>query len=200
MKKYLTVFLIVLLVLLAAITAMSWHSSGEIKNTQVLAEQSSQNDYWMRLYRKSKKEFLYQGVPGDTTQSTLLKEFTVNVGEENKRPTPLPKLMGKEYWNIIAKYEVKDNPETAPYFLTLDIPWSDEYPFGPTPYNECAGLQCNWVRPGSFGLHGIASTPEKLTDAGSSGCIRHEDQDITYLYNLFNPSENAPIRYYIEDI
>lgn len=48
---------------------------------------------------------------------------------------------------MIDKVEAVDNPETAPYFLTLDIPVSDEEPFGPAPYLECDG-QCNWVLPG----------------------------------------------------
>ena len=122
----------------------------------------------------------------------------MNVGIENERPTPLPKLMGKNYWNIIGKSDSSQDPETAPYFLTLDIPWSDNYPFGPKPYNECFG-QCNWVRPGPFGLHGVGGNLDKLTDSGSSGCIRHNDDEITYIYNLINPSIDNPIRYYVYD-
>lgn len=158
-----------------------------------------QMDYWFLLNRKSKKEYLYRGVPGDISQSTVIKEFNVNVGIMGERPTPLPKLMGKEYWNLIAKFETTNDPETAPYFLTLDIPAPDTYPYGPMPYEECNG-QCDWVRAGPFGLHGIANTPSKLTDKGSSGCIRHTDEEITYLYNLLNPSNENPIRYYINDI
>lgn len=81
----------------------------------------------------------------------------------------------------------------------LDIPFNDEYPYGPTPYNECNG-QCNWQLPGSFGLHGIAGDSSKLLaeNPGSSGCIRHSDEDITYLYHLLSP-EQQEVRYYIHD-
>jgi hypothetical protein len=30
--------------------------------------------------------------------------------------------LGKEYWLITKKESAKENPETAPYFLTLNIP------------------------------------------------------------------------------
>lgn len=84
--------------------------------------------------------------------------------------------------------------------LTLNIPVSDTEPFGPEPYLECNG-QCNWILPGAFGLHGSGGNPEKLssTDPGSSGCIRHTDEDITYLYNILD-HQKAEIRYYIKDI
>ena len=80
------------------------------------------------------------------------------------------------------------------------FPVSEEEPFGPTPYIECDG-QCNWILPGAFGLHGVNGNSEKLSefDLGSSGCIRHSNEDITYLYNLLDP-EKEEIRYYIEDI
>lgn len=151
------------------------------------------------LNRKSNIEKLYRGVPGNENASTLLKTFVVKTGIPGERPTPLPQLLGKEYWTLVKK-EVSDNPETAPYFLTLDVPTSDEEPYGPTPYLECNG-QCNWITPGFFGLHGTAGHPEKLSseDPGSSGCIRHRDEDITYLYNLLEP-EKEGIRYYIQDI
>jgi hypothetical protein len=199
MNKWIPAFLVVVIIILTGITLFNWQKSEQPK-AQVLAEQVKQQDYWFILLRKSKQEFLYRGIPGDRQQSSLVKQFKVNVGVTNDRPTPLPQLMGREYWNIIAKYEVKDDPETAPYFLTLDIPFLDEYPFGPTPYTECNGEQCDWVRPGSFGLHGVAGDPGKLSDYGSSGCIRHSDEDITYLYNLLNPNKEQEIRYYIEDI
>lgn len=166
--------------------------------------------HWLLLHRKSNIEYLYKGVPGVKNKSKLVRTFQVKPGIPGERPTPLPKLLGREYWLITGKVETKDDPETAPYFLILDIPYSEEYPFGPTPYLECngpadaeamAGKQCDWILPGSFGLHGINGDPTRLAaeNPGSSGCVRHRDEDITYLYNLFNPEENE-IRYYIEDI
>lgn len=200
-KNILSMSLVIFLLIVGIGAAMLASGSSTDQKQEVLAEKSeSPKEYWFILHRKSKKEYLYQGTPGDIHNSQLIKEFQVNVGIENERPTPLPKLFGREYWNIIAEFETTTDPETAPYFLTLDIPWSDVYPFGPQPYTECNGAQCDWVRPGSFGLHGIANTPSKLTDAGSSGCIRHTDEEITYLYNLLDPSEQKPIRYYIEDV
>lgn len=156
--------------------------------------------YWFLLERKSQKEYFYQGVPGDKTRSSLVKTFRVKSGIAAERPTPLPRLLEREYWLITGKYETKDSPETAPYFLTLDIPYSDEYPYGPTPYLECNG-QCDWILPGSFGLHGINNDPTKISpeNPGSSGCIRHTDKDITYLYNTLD-LQKEEIRYYIEDI
>lgn len=155
--------------------------------------------YWLLLYRKSNLEFLYFGEPGDKYKSFLLKTFKVKTGIPNKAPTPLPKLLGKEYWTITDKMDSGDNPETAPYFLTLDIPVSDIEPFGPLPYLECNG-QCNWGRPGFFGLHGVNGDATRLSkeNPGSSGCIRHFDLDIVYLYNLLDPQKQE-IRYYIED-
>jgi hypothetical protein len=156
--------------------------------------------YWFVLHRKSNKEELLLGVPGEKSKSKLIKTFQVRVGIPNERPTPLPQLLGREYWVMTAKEEQKDNPETAPYFLTLNVPAPDEPPYGPVPYKECNGVQCDWVRAGPFGLHGVNGDPSRLTsdDPGSSGCIRHTDEDITYLYNLLDPHESE-IRYYIED-
>lgn len=154
-------------------------------------------DYWFILHRASNSENLYKGVPGDTSQSTLVKTFTVKAGRPGERPTPLPQLAGKEYWTIIAK-QPDSNPETAPYFLTLDIPFDAPY-YGPTPYDECGG-QCNWLLPGAFGLHGVNGDNSRLSpdNPGSSGCIRHTTEDITYLYNLLDPA-NSQIRYYVEN-
>jgi hypothetical protein len=156
--------------------------------------------YWFMLDRSSNTEFFYQGVPGDKAQSTLLKTFTVKTGIPGQRPTPLPQLIGRAYWLIADKHEVADNPETAPYFLTLDVPYTEEPPYGPTPYNECDGEQCDWQLPGSFGLHGVNGDDSRLSpeNPGSSGCVRHKDEDITYLYNLLDP-KSQEIRYYIED-
>lgn len=150
------------------------------------------------LYRSSNKELLYHGIPGERENNTLIKQFTVKTGEPGKKPTPLSSIVGREYWNIINAFSTHEHPDTAPYFLTLDIPQSDEEPFGPTPYEECNG-QCNWELPGPFGLHGVASDSSKLTkdNPGSSGCIRHTDEDISYLFSLLNNS--WPVRYYIQD-
>ncbi len=155
--------------------------------------------YWFLLHRKSNKELLYQGVPGNTEKSKVVKTFTVKTGVPGEKPTPLPELVGKEYWVITDKMETKDNPETAPYFLTLNVPVGEKEPFGPEPYLECNG-QCNWQLPGYFGLHGVNGDMSRLSveNPGSSGCIRHTDKDITYLYNLLD-LQKEEIRYYIQD-
>jgi len=157
--------------------------------------------YWFILQRKSNKEFLYKGMPGSKEKSQLVKTFVVKAGIPGQRPTPLPKLLGKEYWVIVAKQSSKDNPETAPYFLTLNIPAPSEEPYGPAPYKECNGQQCDWILPGAFGLHGVNGDETRLAkqNSGSSGCVRHKDADITYLYNVLDPKRDE-IRYYIEDI
>src|SRR5688572_20793004 len=80
--------------------------------------------YWLLLHRKSNKEYLFLGTPGQKERSKLIKTFTVKTGVPGENPTPLPQLLGKKYWTIVAKERVEDNPETAPYFLTLDIPSS----------------------------------------------------------------------------
>lgn len=161
---------------------------------------SPEYSYWFVLERKSQREHFYLGVPGDKAKSSLIRTFRVKSGIAGERPTPLPQLLNREYWLITAEFETKESPETAPYFLALDIPFSDEFPYGPTPYLECNG-QCDWILPGSFGLHGVNGDPTRLSDQnpGSSGCIRHSDADITYLYNLLDPQKEE-IRYYIEDI
>jgi hypothetical protein len=166
-------------------------------NNAVRAEHTAPM-YWFILERKSNIEKLYEGVPGDVQKSKLIRQFRVKTGIPGQRPTPLPRLVGREYWKLVKK-ELTDNPETAPYFLTLDVPVSEDEPYGPVPYLECEG-QCNWVTYGFFGLHGVNGHPEKLSqdDPGSSGCIRHTDEDITYLYNLLDPATQE-IRYYISD-
>lgn len=157
--------------------------------------------YWFMLHRKSNIEYLYLGEPGNQQKSQLIKKFQVKTGIPGERPTPLPELVGREYWVLTDKMEAFNNPETAPYFLVLDVPTPSEPPFGPEPYLECSGEQCNWELPGYFGLHGIAGNPDKLSDEdpGSSGCVRHTDEDITYLYDLLDP-ESGEIRYYVRDI
>lgn len=72
---------------------------------------------------------------------------------------------------------------------------------GPTSNSaSLGGKQCNWNLPGNFGLHGTGGNPSKISpeDPGSSGCIRHSDEDITYLYEILEP-EKGEIRYYIKD-
>lgn len=188
-------FLIVALIALTFFTKYSQKQSDK----KVLSLQS-QSAYWFLLHRKSNIEYLYSGTPGEPKKSTLVKAFLVKTGIPGERPTPLPHLVDREYWLITQKMETKENPETAPYFLTLDVPVTSIEPYGPRPYHECNG-QCNWVLPGSFGLHGIAGNPHKLDkyDPGSSGCVRHSDEDITYLYNLLDPHRQE-IRYYVADI
>lgn len=177
-----------------------------ITQVQSIAEPQRMQDvlkpaYWFLLHRKSNVEYLYLGEAGNIGKSELIRKFDVKTGIPGERPTPLPELVGREYWVLTDKMEASNNPETAPYFLILDIPTPSEAPFGPTPYLECGGEQCNWELPGYFGLHGIAGNPDKLSseDPGSSGCVRHYDEDITYLYELLDP-KSGEIRYYIKDI
>ncbi len=187
--------IIVLTVIVACLGLLIFHIPTFFQSDTKQPEKA----YWFILHRQSQKEELFLGIPGEKNKSTIVKTFTVKTGRPGERPTPLPQLLGKEYWVITKKQPELDNPETAPYFITLDVPAPSEPPYGPSPYLECDG-QCDWIRPGDFGLHGVAGVPERLTDAdpGSSGCIRHSDEDITYLYNLLDPSKGE-IRYYIED-
>lgn len=143
------------------------------------------DEYWLVLDRRINIEQLYIGNPGVKEQSILLRTFRVKTGIPGKRPTPLPQLVGKDFWQITKKYASHENPETAPYFLELNIPGGYQPPYGPVPYTECNG-QCNWELPGAFGLHGINGDFNRLseTNPGSSGCIRHTDKDITYLYSV----------------
>lgn len=193
MKKLFALVLFALFIGSIGLVAANWQSF------QQKPEHTAKNDYWFVLHRKSQKEELLQGEPGNREKSRVIKTFTVKTGRPGERPTPLPQLLGRDYWLITKKQPEPNNPETAPYFITLDVPAPSGAPYGPEPYLECNG-QCDWVRPGDFGLHGIAGVPERLTkaDPGSSGCIRHTDEDITYLYNLLDP-EKGEIRYYIED-
>jgi len=156
--------------------------------------------YWFMLHRKSNIEYLYLGKPGKPEESELIRKFSVKTGIPGERPTPLPELVGREYWVLTDKIPTSSY-ETAPYFLILDVPVPSVAPFGPAPYLECGGKQCNWQVPGYFGLHGVAGIPERLSeeDPGSSGCIRHSDDDITYLYELLNPKAGE-IRYYVKDM
>ena len=180
-----------------------------IQNPQVLSEQTqitASQSYWFILHRKSGNEYLYYGTAGDINNSKIMRSFQVKTGAPWS-PTPLPALLGREYWLITAKESSQDNPETAPYFLQLDVPVTEEWPYGPVPYEECNDvftgekIQCDWILPGYFGLHGINGNSSKLgkNDLGSSGCIRHSDDDITYLYNLLDPKAQE-IRYYIKDL
>jgi hypothetical protein len=154
--------------------------------------------YWMLLHRTSNVEYLLYGKPGIEGKSKKIRTFRVKAGVPGKKPTPLPRLAGREYWLITSKLDSHDNTETAPYFLILDIPIISSPPFGPKPYLECGGKQCDWGRPGYFGLHGVNGDESRLSASaeGSSGCVRHNDADITYLFTLLKPEKN-PVRYYI---
>lgn len=169
----------------------------ETEKSEIAGITTEKNEYWLVFYRKSNKEELYNGVPGDRGKSTLIKTFQVKGGVPGEKPTPLPQLLGKEYWTITEKIDASDNEETAPYFLALDVPISEDPPYGPTPYLECDG-QCDWELPGMFGLHGVAGDPSRLSaeNEGSSGCIRHSNEDIVYLHSLLE----IGTRYYIQDI
>jgi lipoprotein-anchoring transpeptidase ErfK/SrfK len=198
MKQYILLFFGLLIICSLLFTGFIYSQHYQYQTKSAIADQAE--EYWFRLDRRSNKEYLFHGVAGEASQSSLIKTFVVKVGIPGERPTPLPEKLGRQYWLITHKFATFDNPETAPYFLTLDIPYTEEYPFGPVPYDECDG-QCNWQLPGSFGLHGVASNSSKLAESnpGSSGCIRHTDEDITYLYHMLSP-EKKPIRYYIEDV
>lgn len=196
---------IIALLIISIISVLSLYlSSGSVKSEQVTAPEKS---HWLMLHRKSSQEFLYYGISGDVNNSKIVRKFQVKPGVAGSSPTPLPSLLGREYWLIVKKESSIENPETAPYFLTLDIPSSGEWPYGPVPYEECGGpatgeaKQCDWILPGYFGLHGVNGQISKLSaeDLGSSGCVRHSDEDITYLFNLLDP-EKEEVRYYIEDI
>lgn len=197
--KTIVVMFAVLVFFLSGLLIIDYYSRAK-QRSGILGIQSAVPIHWFMLHRKSNREFLYYGQPGNTEKSALIKSFAVKSGQPGKKPTPLPELTGRKYWRVVGKFEAADNPETGPYFLSFDTESGDGYPYGPVPYLECDG-QCNWEVAGSFGLHGVAGNPERLADAdpGSSGCVRHSDKDITYLYNLLDPA-NEEIRYYVKDI
>lgn len=189
------VLLIILLIPLFSLFAFDKFSPNQESEIS-----SPKKSHWLVLHRKSGEEILYYGLSGDKNNSKIVRTFQVKAGIAGQSPTPLPSLLGREYWLITKKESSIDNPETSPYFLTLDIPTTGEFPYGPDPYPECNG-QCDWILPGYFGLHGVNGNGSKLEkdDLGSSGCVRHNDEDITYLFNLLEP-EKEEIRFYIEDI
>lgn len=202
MKNKIIFLGILIISLVSVISLISFENESK---KEALSAQTKKS-HWLILHRKAGKEFLYYGSAGDVNNSRLVKIFQVKTGGAMS-PTPLPKLLGRQYWKIIKKESSEDNSETAPYFLQLDVPSGEDWPYGPVPYEECKDaitgekVQCDWVLPGYFGLHGVNGNDFKLAkdDPGSSGCIRHLDSDITYLYNLLTP-ESEEIRYYIEDI
>lgn len=163
---------------------------------EALAQTTPTYTYWFSLARDIQVEVLYFGLPGEIHGSFPIGIYRVKTGIPDKRPTPVPQLIGRPYWLITKKYPT-ENPETAPYFLELDVPVSDGPPYGPVPYPECGGA-CDWVLPGAFGLHGVNGDLKKLSveNPGSSGCIRHTDQDIRALYELLDP-EKQEVRYYV---
>jgi hypothetical protein len=198
--KHITIALAFLGISVLIITGAVFYQQN--RPPEVLSESTEQPKeiYWFLLHRESNIEYLYFGLPNQPERSKLIKTFTVKTGRPGERPTPLPELAGREYWLVTAKTPVEDNPETSPYFITLDVPAPSEPPYGPSPYLECNG-QCDWVTYGEFGLHGVNGDLDRLSteDPGSSGCIRHTDEDITFLYNLLEP-ETEEIRYYIKAI
>ncbi|MDO8487149.1 MAG: M23 family metallopeptidase [Candidatus Curtissbacteria bacterium] len=118
--------------------------------------------YWFLLDRLNKKEYLYQGVPGDKGKSQLVKTFAVNPMKVNPgipggiedtiikpgepgylqrwgHPTPLPQKVGREYWTFTG---VNPNDPGIPggKFLILDVPPSGTGCTNPDPNNkECGG-------------------------------------------------------------
>lgn len=202
MKKKL---LLLSILILSLFLVSALYSKPSLDTSDTLGT-SLEKSYWLVLHRKTGNEYLYYGIPGDVNYSKLVRKFQVKTGA-SWSPTPIPKLLGRDYFLIVDKQSSEENSETAPYFLQLDIPVTDEWPYGPVPYEECNDvftgekIQCDWILPGYFGLHGINGNSSKLgkEDLGSSGCVRHSDQDITYLYNLLDP-KTEEIRYYIKDI
>lgn len=203
-KKIIAIILTVSAVFAFSALATALYTNAQQKTSSQVETKSQEKEtiqFWFLLKRASNEEILYHGTPGNENQSTRVKTFTVKTGVPGKKPTPLPELVGREYWKIVDKFETHENPETAPYFLQLDVPVSENEPYGPEPYKECEKNQCNWELPGYFGLHGVAGDNTKLSNEneGSSGCIRHSDEDITYLYNTL-PIGQEEIRYYIQDV
>lgn len=191
---------IIALLILSVFLTMILAVESFVVGVESEEKQIVEKNHWLLLHRKSNREFLYFGTSGDVENSTLVKTFDVKSGIPNKAPTPLPNLLGRGYWRIIDKEMQPDSPDIGPHFLTLDIPTTEEWPYGPMPYEEC-GEQCDWQLPGYFGLHGIGGDQSRLSseNEGSLGCVRHRDEDMAYLYNVLNPKEGE-IRYYIEDI
>ena len=213
MTKKIIILLLGISILVAVFLGI--YKSSELQ--QDMPSKKVQQSYWFVLHRKANSEEMLYGEAGNRENSRIVKNFVVKTGIPGERPTPLPKLVGREYWKIVKKESSADNPETAPYFLTLDIPAPSVPPYGPSPYEECdvnardvqtepsedssfQGAQCNWILPGAFGLHGVNGDMSRLGEEniGSSGCIRHRDEDIIYLYNLLELNGNE-IRYYVED-
>ena len=203
------IFLMSAISVIVVALAIGWFLLPKNTPQEVLSEKVQQKElYWFVLHRESNREFLYLGLPGDKEKSKLVREFVVKAGVPGIKPTPLPQLVGRKYWRIVAKEDSSDNEETAPYFLRLDVPGVEEEPYGPVPYTECIdpftqseGIQCNWELPGYFGLHGVNGDNSRLSseNSGSSGCVRHTDEDITYLYQLLDPQKEE-IRYYVENV
>ena len=120
MKKTLT--LILTSIFLTIVLFIQLEVSREGKVSRVSGGVQQNKSFWFILYRKSNQELLYFGEPGNKNDSALIKVFRVKSGIPNQRPTPLPNLLGRDYWLITQKFETADNPETSPYFSTLNIP------------------------------------------------------------------------------
>lgn len=187
--------LLVIFVIVSFGTAYFWgNEQRDLSKYEV-----PRGEYWLILNRTTNEEILYFGKPGSQQESLPLKKFKVKDGVSGKRPTPRPQLLGRDYWLVVDKYESLDNPETAPYFLQLDVPVTSDWPYGPVPYMECGG-QCDWELPGYFGLHGVNGDNSRLSyeNEGSSGCVRHSDEDIKFLFDNLDLS-NGGVRYYVID-
>ncbi|HLL60780.1 MAG TPA: hypothetical protein VK338_03615, partial [Candidatus Nitrosocosmicus sp.] len=109
MLKTLTIITIIF-----SVTIFSSLFYSKNKTEELLTNKPTTKSYWFILHRKSNQEMLYHGNPGDIEHSKLIKTFKVKTGIPGKRPTPLPHLLGREYWIIIKKERVENNPETAP--------------------------------------------------------------------------------------
>ena len=126
-KKQILIVIGVFIVLLSlGVLVVTQNMTLKSQQTEVVKKQEQ---HWFILHRKSQKEDLYFGIPGDANKSKLVKTFTVKTGIPGERPTPLPKLMGREYWLLVEKHPEVDNPETAPYFMTLDVPAPSDPPY-----------------------------------------------------------------------
>lgn len=177
-----------------------------VASTTTSSTDQNARGYWFQLHRsragKQPTEDLYHGVYGDALNSDHVMTSTVNPGIDGKSPTPRPDLLGKSYWVITKKEQNQGDAINlmGPDFLVLNIDYQNQYN-GPLGYNECGpsrNEQCFWPTPGEFGLHGTGDTSSRLTDSGSSGCIRHSNDAITSIYNLLK-NESGEIRYYISE-
>ena len=105
--KSLPFFLGIFVVVIALLAIFSIFNRDK-QTVKILASETKKENYWFLLHRKSNIEYLYKGQPNDIENSNLIKTFKVKVGVPGQKPTPLPNLLGREYWKIIDKFETKD--------------------------------------------------------------------------------------------